>query len=221
VTEEKRLWDEVLARLPRPFKDSVGVCQNAMFLRRGRVMTLLADVERERGGILLSRPPFRPIRLSEGVTERAAHLITDAAFEEVRDSLALPAVPPLVLDLGREYIEWKPTGEMMASLESFNDVDDLKRYLYRIIGFRHRVALADALRKALRGKSVTVIWGAEEILVKRRNRTVAICDGEPAAMIVLRGDRYGEGRTVAGADYGVMRDKDLIARAVSFLRFVD
>lgn len=37
----------------------------------------------------------------------------------------------------------------------------------------------------------------------------------------LRGDRYGEGRTVAGADYGVMRDKDLIARAVSFLRFAD
>lgn len=48
MTEEKRLWDEVLARLPRPFKDSVGVCQNAVFLRRGRVATLLADVERER-----------------------------------------------------------------------------------------------------------------------------------------------------------------------------
>lgn len=183
--------------------------------------TLLADVERERGGILLSRSPFRPIRLSEGVTERVAHLITDAAFEKVRDSPALPAVPPLVLDLGREYIEWKPTGEMMAFLESFNDVDDLKRHLYRIIGFRHRVALADALRETLRGKSVTVIRGVEEILVRRRDRTVAICDGEPAAMIVLRGDRYGEGRTVAGADYGVMRDKDLIARAVSFLRFAD
>lgn len=71
----------------------------------------------------------------------------------------------------------------------FTANDDLKRYLYRIIGFGHRVALADALRETLRGKSVTVIWGAEEILVKRRNRTVAICDGEPAAMIVLRGDR--------------------------------
>lgn len=218
---EEQLWTEVFARIPRPFKDHIGLCENAVFLRRGQVATLLADVERERGDILLSRSPFRPIRLSEGVTERVAHLITDAAFEKVRDSLALPAVPPLVLDLGREYIEWKPTGEMMASLGIFNDVDDLKRYLYRIIGFRYRVALADALRETLRGKSVTVIWGAEEILVKHRNRTVAICDGEPAATIILRGGKYGAGRAVISADYGVLPDRDVITPAVSFLRFSD
>lgn len=55
----------------------------------------------------------------------------------------------------------------------------------------------------------------------RRGRAVVICDGEPMAMIVLRGDRCGQGRAVAGADYGVMRDKDLLARAVTFLRFAD
>lgn len=34
------------------------------------------------------------------------------------------------------------------------------------------------------------------------------------------GGKYGEaGRTVAGVDYGVMRDEDVIAPAVSFLRF--
>lgn len=42
MTEEKRLWDEVLARLPRPFRDSIGVCRNGVFLRRGRVATILA-----------------------------------------------------------------------------------------------------------------------------------------------------------------------------------
>lgn len=43
---------------------------------------------------------------------------------------------------------------------------------------------------------------------------------EPMASILLRGGKYGEaGRTVAGVDYGVMRDEDVIAPAVSFLRF--
>jgi hypothetical protein len=219
---EEQLWTKVFAHIPRPFKDHIGLCKNAVLLRRGRVVTLLAEVERKRGGILLSRSPFRPIRLGEGTTERTAHLITDAAFEVVRDSLALPAVPPLVLDLGREYIEWEPTGEKMAFLEGFADVDDLKRYLYQIIGFRYRVSLADALREALKIQgSVTVVWGAEEILVKRRDRTVAICDGEPAAVIILRGGRYGAGRTVISADYGVLPDRDVITPAVSFLRFAD
>lgn len=113
-------------------------------------------------------------------------------------------------------------GEMGAFLDGFRSVEDLKAHLERITGFKYRAALADALRDAVNSrKDVAVEWGSKEIVVRRRNRAVVICDGEPAAMIVLRGGRYGEGRTVAGADYGVLKDQDLIARAVSFLRFAD
>lgn len=220
---EEQLWSEVIARIPGPLRDSIGVCENAVFLRRGRVATLLADIHREQdGNHVITHLLFRrPIHLDRGTTEKIAHLLTDAAFEKVLESLPLPVIPPWRLNPTREFMVWAPTGEMGALLDGFRSIEDLKQYLFRITGFKHRVALADALREALKGKSVTVVWGAEEILVKRWNRTVAICDGEPAAMIVLRGDRYGEGRAVAGADYGVMRDKDLIAPAVSFLRFAD
>ena len=220
---EEQLWDEVIARIPGPFRDSIGVCENAVFLRRGRVVTLLADIHREQDGnhVIMHRLFRKPIHLDRGATEKIAHLITDAAFEKVLESLPLPVTPPWRLNPTREFMVWTPTGEMGAFLDGFRGIEDLKAHLINITGFKHRVALADALREALRGKSVTVVWGAEEILVKRRNRTVAICDGEPAAVIVLRGDRYGEGRAVAGAGYGVMRDKHLLARAVSFLRFAD
>lgn len=209
---EDQLRDEVIARIPRPFKDHIGLRRNAVFLLRGRVATLLADVERERIVIRRKRPP---VRLNERTTEKVARLITDLAFEKVLESLSLPVTPPWRLNPAREFMVRTPTGEMGAFLDGFRSIEDLKRHLVRITGFKHRVALADALREAAGGqKDVVVEWGAEGIVV-------VICDGEPAAVIVLRGDRYGEGRAVAGADYGVMRDKNLIARAVSFLRFAD
>lgn len=220
MTEEgDRLWDEVIARIPRPFRDSIGRCENAVFLLRGRVATLLADVERERIVIRRKRPP---ICLNERTTEKIAHLITDAAFEKVLESLSLPVIPPWELNPTREFMVWTPTGEMGAFLDGFRSIEDMKAHLINITGFKHRVALADALREAVGGqKDVAVEWGSKEIVVRRRSRAVVIRDGEPMAMIVLHGDRYGEGRAVAGADYGVMRDKRLLARAVSFLRFAD
>lgn len=219
MTEEKRLWDEVLARLPRPFRDSIGVCQNGVFLRRGQVATILADVERNRIVIRRERPP---VCLGGGTTETVARLITDAAFEKVQESLSLPVIPPWELNPTREFMVWTPTGEMGAFLDGFRSIEDLKAHLINITGFKHRVALADALREAAGSQEdVAVEWGPKEIVVRRRSRAVVIRDGEPMAMIVLRGDRYGQGRAVAGADYGVMRDKRLLARAVSFLRFAD
>lgn len=141
MTEEKRLWDEVLARLPRPFKDSVGVCQSAVFLLRGRVATLLADVERNRIVIRRERPP---ICLGGSTTERIAHLLTDAVFEKVLESLRLPVTPPWKLNPTREFMVWTPTGEMGAFLDGFRSIEDLKAHLINITGFKHRVALADA-----------------------------------------------------------------------------
>lgn len=217
--EEDQLWDEVIARIPAPFRDSIGVCGNAVFLCRGQVATILADVERSRIVIRRRRPP---ICLGRSTTEKTAHLLTDAAFEKVLESLPLPVTPPWKLNSTREFMVWTPTGEMGAFLDGFRGVEDLRAHLISITGFKHRVALADALRDAAGSqKDVVVEWGSKEIVVRRRGRAVVICDGEPAAMIVLRGDRYGEGRAVAGADYGVLKDRDLIARAVSFLRFAD
>lgn len=107
MTEEKRLWDEVLARLPRPFRDSIGVCRNGVFLRRGRVATILADVERNRIVIRRKRPP---VFLGGGTTETVARLLTDAAFEKVLEGLPLPVAPPLELDDAGKNIQWAPTG---------------------------------------------------------------------------------------------------------------
>lgn len=221
---EEQLWSDVIARIPGPLRDSVGVCQNAVVLRRGRVMTLLADVHREQDGnhVIMHRLFRKPILLDRGTTEKIAQLITDVAFEKVLESLPLPVIPPWELNPTREFMVWTPTGEMGAFLDGFRSIEDLKAYLINITGFKHRVALADALRDAVNSqKDVVVEWGSKEIVVRRRSRAVVICDGEPMAMIVLRGDRCGQGRAVAGADYGVMRDKDLIARAVTFLRFAD
>jgi len=234
VTEEEgdkseaAVWDRILAYIPAPFRGRVELRESAVILREGWAgpTHIPASINRRRDGyendvVIMNRWPLRPVPLRPEQAERITRLLTDAAFEAVLSSLPLAVTPPLELDDARENLMWAPTGRQGAFLPGFEQITDLKQYLLRTAGFEYRVALADALRETLRGKSVTVIWGAEEILVKRRNRTVAICDGEPAAMIVLRGDRYGEGRTVAGADYGVMRDKDLIARAVSFLRFAD
>ena len=76
------------------------------------------------------------------------------------------------------------------------------------------------VREALKRQSLTAVWEPEGITVRRKDRTVVIHGDEPMASILLRGGKYGEaGRTVAGVDYGVMRDEDVIAPAVSFLRF--
>ena len=97
---------------------------------------------------------------------------------------------------------------------------DLKQYLLRAAGFEYRAILADALREALKGQSLTAVWEPGGITVRRKDRTVVVHGDEPMASILLRGGKYGEaGRTVAGVDYGVMRDEDVIAPAVSFLRF--
>lgn len=217
MTEEKRLWDEVLARLPGPFRDSIGVCRNGVFLRRGRAATILADVERNRIVLRRERPP---VCLGGGTTETVARLLTDAAFEKVLEGLPLPVAPPLELDDAGKNIQWAPTGEAWAALTRFEDAADLALYATRITGFKYRAVLADALRKALKRQSLTVVWEPEGITVRRKDRTVVIHGDEPMASILLRGGKYGEaGRTVAGVDYGVMRDEDVIAPAVSFLRF--
>lgn len=57
--------------------------------------------------------------------------------------------------------------------------------------------------------------------MRRKDRTVEISGYEPMASIFLGGGYGREGRTVAAADYGVMRDEDLLAPAVSFLAFED
>lgn len=221
--KEKVLWDRVLARIPAPFRGRVEPRGRAVIFREGRT---LAGIQRERDGyerdlvVVMHRFPWEPIRLDADTTEKIAHLLTDAAFEAVLDSLPLPVTPPLELDDARECVYWAPTGERTAFLAAFEDVADLARYAERITGFKYRAALADGLREAVKGQSVTVIWGAEEIIVRRKDRTVVIHDGQTMAVILLRGGRYGgEGRTVAGADYGVLRDEDLLAPAVSFLRF--
>lgn len=221
-------WDTVLARIPAPFRGRVELCRNAAVLIQGRTAKILASVQRKRDGyehdhVVMSRWPWPSVRLEESTTEKIAQLLTDAAFDAVLESLPLPKVPPLELDNARECVYWAPTGERMAFLAGFEDVADLKWYATRITAFKYRVALADALREAVKGRSVTVTWGAEEIIVRRQSRAVVIhAGGGSMASILLRGGRYGDrGRTVVSADYGVLRDEDLIAPAVSFLRFED
>lgn len=158
--EEDQLWDEVLARLPRPFRDSIGVCRNGVFLRRGRVATILADVERNRIVMRRQRPP---VCLNGGTTETVARLLTDAAFEKVLEGLPLPVAPPLELDDAGKNIQWAPTGEAWAALTRFEDVADLALYATRITGFKYRAVLADALREALKRQSLTAVWEPEGI----------------------------------------------------------
>lgn len=222
--EERRLWGQVFDLIPGPFKARVGLRESAVVFREGRV---LAGINRRRDGyendlVIMGQWPWRPMRLAQDQARYIAWALTDAALDAVLASLPLPVAPPLELDETREHICWAPTGEPAASLAAFEDTVDLARYAQRLTGFKYRAALADALREALRGRSVTVVWGAREITVRRKDRTVVIRDGETMAVILLRGGRYGEaGRTVAGADYGAARDGDLLAPAVSFLRFED
>ena len=120
---------------------------------------------------------------------------------------------------------WAPAGRKGAHLPSFEQVVDLKQYLLRAAGFEYRVALADALRDAVNRrtgkKDTTVAWGTRRNIVKRKGRTVEISGHEPMASVFLGGEYGREGRTVAAADYGVIRDEDLLAPTVSFLAFED
>ena len=112
----------------------------------------------------------------------------------------------------------------MALLAGFKTVADLRAYLVRITGFKYRAALADALRDAVNRRSgkndTTAAFESKCARVSRKNRAVTIHGDEPMASVFLGGGKYGDrGRTVAAADYGVIRDEDLLAPAVSFLAF--
>lgn len=148
-----------------------------------------------------------------------ARVLVDAAFETVLESLPLAVKPPLELDDAGENIIWAPTGRKGAHLPGFEQVVDLKQYLLRAAGFEYRVALADAVNRRTGKKDTTVARGTRRNIVKRKDRTVEIYGYEPMASIFPGGRPGREGRTVAAADYGVIRDEDLLAPAMSFLAF--
>lgn len=111
----------------------------------------------------------------------------------------------------------------MAALARFETITDLKYYMIQITGFKYRVALAGALRDAVNRRSgkndTTAAVENKCVRMSRKDRTVTIHGDEPMASVFLGGGYGREGRTVAAADYGVIRDEDLLAPAVSFLAF--
>lgn len=228
---EEQLWNEVLARIPGPFRGRVAVLEKAVIFRSYKAATakILAIINRRRDGyendvVFLDRWPLQSVPLRPDSAEEIAHRLTDAAFDAVLASLPLPVVPPLELDDAREYIHCVPTGEEWVALDRFETVLDLKEYVTRVSGFRYRAHLADYLSGGVDRRSgkydTSVVFEMRCAEVRRKDRTVVIRGYEPMAQIILYGGRYGrEGRTVAGADYGVMRDEDLLAPAMSFLRF--
>ena len=228
--DEQRLWGQVLGLIPAPFRGRVELRESAVILREGWAgpTHILASINRRRDGyerddVIMNRWPLRPVPLKPEQAEGIARLLTDAAFEAVLASLPLAVTPPLELDDAGENVIWAPTGRKGAHLPSFEQVVDLKQYLLRAAGFEYRVALADALRDAVNRrtgkKDTTVAWGTRRNIVKRKDRTVEIYGYEPMASIFLGGRPGREGRTVAAADYGVIRDEDLLAPAMSFLAF--
>lgn len=230
---EEQLWNEVLARIPGPFRGRVAVLENAVVFRPYRAATakILACINRRRDGyehdvVILNRWPLQSVPLRPDSAEEIARRLTDAAFNAVLASLPLAVVPPLELDDAREYIRWAPLGEEWVALVRFETVLDLKEYMTRVSGFRYRAHLADYLSGAVDRRSskndTSVDFEMRCAKVRRKDRTVVIRGYEPMAQIILYGGRYGqEGRAVVGADYGVIRDKDLLAPAVSFLQFED
>lgn len=230
MTEED-IWDRILAYIPTPFRGRVEPREgSAVILREGWAgpTHVLASINLRRDGydddvIIRNSWPLRPIPLRFDRAEVIARVLTDAAFEAVLDSLPLAVKPPLELDDAGEHIIWAPTGRKGAFLPSFEQVVDLKLYLLRTAGFEYRVALADALRDAVNRrtgkKDTTAAFESKCVRVSRKDRTVTIHGDEPMASIFLGGGYGREGRTVAGADYGVIRDEDLLAPAVSFLCF--
>lgn len=79
----------------------------------------------------------------------------------------------------------------------------------------------DAVNERTGKNDTTIAWGTRRNIVRRKGRTVEISGYEPMASVFLGGEYGREGRTVAAADYGVIRDEDLLAPAVSFLAFED
>lgn len=230
--DEGQLWDEVIARIPAPLRGRVELRESAVILREGGAgpTHILASINRQRDGyerdvVIRNSWPLRPIPLEADRAQLIARILVDAAFETVLESLPLAVKPPLELDDAGENVIWAPTGRKGAHLPSFEQVVDLKQYLCRAAGFEYRVALADALRDAVNRrtgkKDTTVAWGTRRNILKRKDRTVEIYGYEPMASIFLGGRPGREGRTVAAADYGVIRDEDLLAPAVSFLAFED
>ena len=229
---ETALWDRILAYIPAPFRGRVDVRESAVIFREGWAgpTHILAGINLRRDGyendvVIPNRWPLRPIPLEADRARLIARVLVEAAFEAVLGSLPLAVKPPLELDDAGEHIIWAPTGRQGAHLPSFEQVVDLKAHLLRIAGFEYRVALADALRDAVNEwtgkKGTTIAWGARRNIVKRKDRTVEIYGYEPTASVFLGGGYGREGRTVAAADYGVFRDEDLLAPAVSFLAFED
>ena len=229
-SNEAAVWDRVLAYIPTPFQGRVEPRGSAVILREGWAgpTHILASINRRRDGyerdvVIMNRWPLRPVPLEPNQAQVIANWLIDVAFEAVLASLPLAVTPPLELDDAGENIMWAPTGRQGAFLPTFEQVADLKQYLLRTAGFEYRVALADALRDAVNKrtgkKDTTVEWGTRRNIVKRKDRTVEIYGYEPMASVFLGGGYGREGRTVAGADYGVIRDEDLLAPAVSFLCF--
>lgn len=230
--DEGQLWDEVIDRIPAPLRGRVELRESAVILREGWAgpTHILASINRRRDGyendvVIRNSWPLRPIPLEANRARLIARVLVEASFEAVLASLPLAVEPPLELDDAGENIIWAPTGRKGAHLPSFEQVVDLKQYLLRAAGFEYRVALADALRDAVNRrtgkKDTTVAWGTRRNIVKRKDRTVEIYGYEPMASIFLGGRPGREGRTVAAADYGVIRDEVLLAPAVSFLVFED
>lgn len=227
---EKALWDQVLAHIPVPFRRRTEVLENAVVLRSqwaGRAQ-ILASINRRRDGyendvVIMNRWPLHPTPLRLDQAEVIANWLTDAAFEMVRSSLPLVVAPPLEHDVGSGDIFWEPTGERTVSLGSFETIMGLREYMLRVTGLKYRDHLVDVLRKVLKGRTgkedTTVERGTRRNTVRRKDRTVEISGYEPMASIFLGGGYGREGRTVAAADYGVIRDEDLLAPAVSFLAF--
>ena len=229
---EAAVWDLVLAYIPAPFRGRVELRESAVILREcwAGPTHILASINRRRDGyendvVIRNSWPLRPIPLEANRARLIARVLVEASFEAVLASLPLAVTPPLELDDARENIMWAPTGRQGAFLPIFEQVADLKQYLLRTAGFEYRVALADALRDAVNRrtgkKETTISWGTRRNIVKRKDRTVEIYGYEPMASIFLGGGYGREGRTVAAADYGVIRDEDLLAPAVSFLCFED
>jgi hypothetical protein len=230
--DEQRLWGQVLGLIPAPFRGRVELRESAVALREGWAgpTHILASINRRRDGyerdvVIMNRWPLRPIPLELEQAEGIARLLTDAAFEAVLASLPLAVTPPLELDDARENIMWAPAGEEWAALTRFETIVNLKEYMLRITGFKYRVHLAHYLCGAVdcrTGKNgTTVVFDPKRARVRRKGRAVEISGNEPMASVFLGGEYGREGRTVAAADYGVIRDEDLLAPAVSFLAFED
>ena len=228
---ETALWDQILAYIPAPFRGRVEPREGSVVIFRegwAGPTHILASINLRRDGydsdvVIRNRWPLRPIPLQFDRAEVIARVLVEAAFEAVLGSLPLAVKPPLELDDAGEHIIWAPTGRKGAFLPGFEQVADLKAHLLRIAGFEYRVALADALRDAVNRqtgkKDTTIEWGTRRNIVKHKDRTVEIYGYEPMASVFLGGGYGREGRTVAATDYGVIRDEDLLAPAVSFLAF--